>query len=83
GPAEAQITVTSAHVGGGVGCNGTPRPHVGLAALAARHTGRPGTVALPRRDLPAVGGHRAPTLHRVRLGADPDGILLSVEHTAL
>ncbi|MYW59773.1 MULTISPECIES: xanthine dehydrogenase family protein molybdopterin-binding subunit [unclassified Streptomyces] len=83
GLAEDRITVTSAHVGGGFGSKGTPRPHVVLAALAARHTGRPVTLALPRRDLPAAVGHRAPTLHRVRLGADPDGILLSVEHTAL
>ncbi|CAM5561914.1 MULTISPECIES: xanthine dehydrogenase family protein molybdopterin-binding subunit [Streptomyces] len=80
---EERVTVTSAHVGGGFGSKGTPRPHVVLAALAARHTGRPVTLALPRRDLPASVGHRAPTLHRVRLGADSDGRLLSVEHTAL
>ncbi|MFD4987709.1 xanthine dehydrogenase family protein molybdopterin-binding subunit [Streptomyces sp. NPDC058374] len=80
---EEQITVTSEHVGGGFGSKGTPRPHVVLAALAARHTGRPVTLALPRRDLPASVGHRAPTLHRVRLGAQEDGTLLSVEHTAL
>jgi xanthine dehydrogenase YagR molybdenum-binding subunit len=77
---EERITVVAEHVGGGFGSKGTPRPDVVLAAMAARHTGRPVTVALPRRFLPAVVGHRAPTLHRVRLGAGADGRLLSVVH---
>nr|BBJ55740.1 hypothetical protein SAVMC3_83690 [Streptomyces avermitilis] len=57
---EDRVTVVAEHVGGGFGCKGTPRPHVVLAAMAARETGRPVTVALPRRFLPAVVGHRAP-----------------------
>ncbi|MET9887781.1 xanthine dehydrogenase family protein molybdopterin-binding subunit [Streptomyces sp. NPDC006430] len=77
---EEQITVVSEHVGGGFGCKGTPRPHVVLAAMAARHTGRPVKLALPRRHLPTTVGHRAPTLHRVRLGARPDGTLTSLSH---
>lgn len=77
---EDGVTVVSEHVGGGFGCKGTPRPHVVLAAMAARHTGRPVTLALPRRHLPAVVGHRAPTLHRVRLGARPDGTLTALSH---
>jgi xanthine dehydrogenase YagR molybdenum-binding subunit len=80
GLSEEQVTVVSLHVGGGFGSKGTPRPHVVLAALAARHTGRPVTLALPRRQMPAAVGHRAPTLHRVRLGADRDGRLVSVGH---
>ncbi|MFI7387731.1 xanthine dehydrogenase family protein molybdopterin-binding subunit [Streptomyces sp. NPDC049813] len=78
-PAD-RVTVVSEHVGGGFGSKGTPRPHVVLAAMAALVTGRPVKLALPRRQLPAVVGHRAPTLHRVRLGAEPDGTLLSVVH---
>jgi xanthine dehydrogenase YagR molybdenum-binding subunit len=77
---EDRITVTAEHVGGGFGSKGTPRPDVVLAAMAARHTGRPVTLALPRRYLPAVVGHRAPTLHRLRLGADADGRLASLSH---
>ncbi|MFD7818476.1 xanthine dehydrogenase family protein molybdopterin-binding subunit [Streptomyces sp. NPDC059785] len=77
---EDHVTVVSEHVGGGFGSKGTPRPHVVLAAMAARETGRPVTVALPRRFLPGVVGHRAPTLHRVRLGATADGTLTSVIH---
>ncbi|MFJ3222443.1 xanthine dehydrogenase family protein molybdopterin-binding subunit [Streptomyces sp. NPDC086783] len=77
---EESVTVLSEHVGGGFGSKGTPRPHVVLAAMAARVTGRPVTLNLPRRRLPAVVGHRAPTLQRVRLGATAEGTLTSVLH---
>ncbi|MFG2512247.1 xanthine dehydrogenase family protein molybdopterin-binding subunit [Streptomyces sp. NPDC048584] len=77
---EDRITVDTRHVGGGFGSKGTPRPDVVLAAMAARETGRPVTVALPRRQLAAVVGHRAPTLHRLRLGAGPDGRLTALTH---
>ncbi|MFJ8651690.1 xanthine dehydrogenase family protein molybdopterin-binding subunit [Streptomyces rochei] len=77
---EDRITVFAEHVGGGFGSKGTPRPDVVLAATAARATGRPVTVALPRRFLPTVVGHRAPTLHRLRLGADADGRIASLTH---
>ncbi|KOV35507.1 xanthine dehydrogenase family protein molybdopterin-binding subunit [Streptomyces heliomycini] len=77
---EDRITVDTAHVGGGFGSKGTPRPDVVLAVMAARETGRPVTVALPRRHLPAVVGHRAPTLHRLRLAAGADGRLTGLTH---
>ncbi|MFD3546323.1 xanthine dehydrogenase family protein molybdopterin-binding subunit [Streptomyces sp. NPDC058655] len=77
---EDRVTVVSEHVGGGFGSKGTPRPHVVLAAMATRQTGRPVTLALPRRHLPAVVGHRAPSLHRIRLGARPDGTLTGLVH---
>ncbi|MEU3933804.1 xanthine dehydrogenase family protein molybdopterin-binding subunit [Streptomyces sp. NPDC029044] len=80
GLSKDRIVVTAEHVGGGFGSKGTPRPDVVLAAMAARETGRPVTVALPRRYLPAVVGHRAPTLHRLRLGADAQGRLASLTH---
>ncbi|MFE9907419.1 xanthine dehydrogenase family protein molybdopterin-binding subunit [Streptomyces clavifer] len=74
------ITVISEHVGGGFGSKGTPRPQVVLASMAARHTGRPVQLSLPRRYMAAVVGHRAPTVQRVRLGADREGVLASVSH---
>ncbi|MGW7610251.1 xanthine dehydrogenase family protein molybdopterin-binding subunit [Streptomyces sp. NPDC054766] len=77
---EGQITVMSEHVGGGFGSKGTPRPHVVLAVMAAMRTGRPVTVALPRRLMPALVGHRSPTLHRVRLGATEQGSLTTLIH---
>ncbi|MFI6345841.1 xanthine dehydrogenase family protein molybdopterin-binding subunit [Streptomyces sp. NPDC050560] len=79
---EKNVTVHAEHVGGGFGGKGTPRPHTVLAAMAARHTGRPVKLALARRDLPALTGHRSPVAHRVRLAAEPDGTLVSVLHEA-
>ncbi|MYY05722.1 MULTISPECIES: xanthine dehydrogenase family protein molybdopterin-binding subunit [unclassified Streptomyces] len=73
-----QVTAVSQHVGGGFGSKGTPRPQAVLAAMAALHTGRPVELALPRRQMPAVVGHRAPTVQRVRLGARPDGTLTAL-----
>ncbi|MCK7625524.1 xanthine dehydrogenase family protein molybdopterin-binding subunit [Streptomyces sp. RS10V-4] len=78
-----QVTVVSEHVGGGFGSKGTPRPHVVLAALAARYTGRPVKLAVPRRHMPAVVGHRTPTVQRVRLGAGPDGTITALAHETL
>ncbi|MFJ9738431.1 xanthine dehydrogenase family protein molybdopterin-binding subunit [Streptomyces sp. NPDC101166] len=80
GLTEDRITVVAEHVGGGFGSKGTPRPDVVLAVMAALRTGRPVTVALPRRFLPSTVGHRAPTVHRLRLGADADGRLTSLVH---
>ncbi|MEU6283243.1 xanthine dehydrogenase family protein molybdopterin-binding subunit [Streptomyces sp. NPDC047028] len=74
------VLVVGEHVGGGFGSKGTPRPDTVLAALAARHTGRPVTLAWPRRLMPTTVGHRAPTLHRLRLGARPDGTLTALLH---
>ncbi|MFF3394104.1 xanthine dehydrogenase family protein molybdopterin-binding subunit [Streptomyces sp. NPDC002669] len=78
-----QVTAVSEHVGGGFGSKGTPRPQAVLAAMAARHTGRPVKIALPRRQMAAAVGHRAPTVQRVRLGAGLDGILTAADHEVL
>ncbi|MEU9030978.1 xanthine dehydrogenase family protein molybdopterin-binding subunit [Streptomyces sp. NPDC048383] len=78
--AEDEVTVVSEHVGGGFGSKGTPRPHVVLAAMAARHYDRPVKLSLPRAHLPATVGHRAPTLHRIGLGARADGTLTALTH---
>ncbi|MFI0241078.1 xanthine dehydrogenase family protein molybdopterin-binding subunit [Streptomyces sp. NPDC016845] len=75
-----RITVISDHVGGGFGSKGTPRPQPVLAAMAAKVTGRPVKLALHRRQLAAVVGHRSPTLHRLRLAAEADGTLTTVVH---
>ncbi|TWV58754.1 xanthine dehydrogenase family protein molybdopterin-binding subunit [Streptomyces misionensis] len=77
---EDRVTVVSEHVGGGFGSKGTPRPDLVLAAMAALRTARPVTLAYPRRYLPTVVGHRAPTLHRLRLAAGPDGRLTALLH---
>ena len=75
-----QVTVISEHVGGGFGSKGTPRPNAILAALAARVVDRPVKLAVPRTQMPAVVGHRTPTIQRLRLAADADGALASISH---
>ncbi|MFG2890908.1 xanthine dehydrogenase family protein molybdopterin-binding subunit [Streptomyces sp. NPDC048248] len=77
---KGEITVISEHVGGGFGSKGTPRPQVVLAAMAARHTGRPVKLSLPRRHMSATVGHRAPTVQRVRIGASTDGVISALAH---
>jgi xanthine dehydrogenase YagR molybdenum-binding subunit len=74
------VRVISPHVGGGFGSKGTPRPHVILAAMAARVVGRPVKVAVTRRQMFALTGYRTPTIQRVRLGADRDGRLTAIAH---
>ena len=74
------VRVVNAHVGGGFGSKGTPRPNVVLAAMAARHVNRPVKLALTRQALFSLVGYRTPTVQRMRLGADPDGRLRSLSH---
>jgi xanthine dehydrogenase YagR molybdenum-binding subunit len=74
------VHVLSEHVGGGFGSKGTARPNAVLAAMAARHTGRPVRVALSRQMLFSLTGYRTPTIQRIRLAAEPDGTLLAVGH---
>ena len=74
------VRVVSAHVGGGFGSKGTPRPNVVLAAMAARHVDRPVKLALTRQAMFTLVGYRTPTVQRMRLGADPDGRLRSLSH---
>ncbi len=78
-----RVRVISTHVGGGFGSKGLPRPNVILAALAARELARPVRVVLTRRHLFSLVGFRTPTIQRVRLGADLDGRLHSIEHDAV
>jgi xanthine dehydrogenase YagR molybdenum-binding subunit len=75
-----QVHVIASHVGGGFGSKGTPRPHVVLAAMCARHVGRPVKLPLTRQQMFTLTGYRTPTIQRVRLGASEDGTLHSIVH---
>ncbi|MFD9903066.1 xanthine dehydrogenase family protein molybdopterin-binding subunit [Streptomyces sp. NPDC059063] len=73
------VRVRSDHVGGAFGSKLT-RPHQVLAAMAATVLQRPVRVALTRRQMFSLVGHRSPTAQRVRLGADSDGRLRVLDH---
>ncbi len=77
-----RVHVITEHVGGGFGSKGTARPNAVLAAMAARVTGRPVKVVLPRQAMFSMVGHRTPTVQRIRLGAGRDGVLTAIDHLA-
>ena len=58
-------------------------PHVTLAAMAARHVGRPVRLVLTRPQMFTSNGHREEQEQRVSLGADADGRLTAIRHQKL
>ena len=83
GVEPGQVRVIAEHVGGGFGSKGTPRPNAILAAMAARVVGQPVKCALTRQQMFAVVGHRAPSIQRVRLGAEQDGRITAIAHDVI
>ena len=75
-----QVRVISPHVGGGFGSKGTPRPHVVLAALCARHVQRAVKLDVTRQQMFTLTGYRTPTIQRLQLGAERDGTLTAIAH---
>src|SRR5207244_360880 len=55
-------------------------PPRALAPVAARHVGKSVTVVLPRKMMFQSVGHRPRSQQRVRLGATPEGKLVSIQH---
>ena len=81
GLAAEDVHVTAPFVGGGFGSKGVVHAPTVLAVMAARAVpGRPVKLALLRPQMCTLGGHRAPTIQRVRLGADAGGTLVAISH---
>ncbi|MFF8595621.1 xanthine dehydrogenase family protein molybdopterin-binding subunit [Streptomyces sp. NPDC015220] len=76
------VRVRSEHVGGGFGSKGV-RAHQVAAVMAATALQRPVRVVMTRRQMFSLTGYRSPTIQRVRLGADADGRLRALEHSAV
>jgi xanthine dehydrogenase YagR molybdenum-binding subunit len=83
GIAEAKVHIVSPFVGGGFGCKGFIWPHSILSAIAARQVGRPVKLNLTRQQMFSACGHRSETKQRLRIGADRDGRLASIDHDTL
>ncbi|MYZ48407.1 xanthine dehydrogenase family protein molybdopterin-binding subunit, partial [Propylenella binzhouense] len=77
---KEDIRVISPFVGGAFGSALRTWPHVALAALAARHVGRPVRLELTRRELYSMVGFRPHTVQRLRLGAERDGRLRAIAY---
>jgi xanthine dehydrogenase YagR molybdenum-binding subunit len=78
-----KVRVIVHYVGGSFGGKGNVWDNTILCAAAARAVGRPVQLALSREAVFRLVGGRAPTEQRVALGADPNGRLHAIIHTAL
>jgi xanthine dehydrogenase YagR molybdenum-binding subunit len=74
------VRVISPFVGGAFGSGLRCWPHVTLAALGAKVTGRPVKLMLTRREMYYGVGYRPHTVQRVAVGASSDGRLGAILH---
>ncbi|TCU78971.1 xanthine dehydrogenase YagR molybdenum-binding subunit [Bradyrhizobium sp. R2.2-H] len=83
GLSPEKVTVICPFIGGAFGTSLRTWPHVTLAAMAARHVGRPVKLVLTRKQMFFTTGHRPRTVQRIALGATADGKLISVVHEGM
>ncbi|SDT36555.1 xanthine dehydrogenase family protein molybdopterin-binding subunit [Actinoplanes derwentensis] len=76
------VRVVSPYLGGGFGQKNALQPHLGPLALAARRIGRPVRLELTRTQTFHQGSFRPRSRHRVRLGAQADGLIVAALHDA-
>src|SRR5438067_9819356 len=77
---QENVRVVSKFLGSGFGSKLWPWSHCPLAVAAARQLGKPVKVVVSRKMMFQTVGHRPRTQQRVRLGATPDGKLVSLQH---
>jgi xanthine dehydrogenase YagR molybdenum-binding subunit len=77
---KENVRVITKFVGSGFGSKLWPWTQCPLAAAAAKQLGKPVKLVLSRKMMFQTVGHRARTQQRVRLGATPDGKLISLQH---
>src|SRR2546423_3547898 len=80
GLSKENVRVITKFVGSGFGSKLWPWTHCALAVAAARQVGKQVKLVLSRKMMFQSVGHRARTQQRVRLGATPDGKLVSLQH---
>ena len=77
---EEKVRLDSPFIGGGFGAKLFVRADAVLAALAAKHVGRPVKVQLPRPMIANNTTHRGMTIQRIRIGTDGDGRITAIAH---
>src|SRR5438477_12286594 len=77
---KENVRVITKFVGSGFGSKLFPWTQCPLAAAAARQLGKPVKLVVSRKMMFQTVGHRARTQQRVRLGATPEGKLVSLQH---
>lgn len=78
-----QVKVISKFLGSGFGSKITPWPQSALAAALARKLNKPIKVVISRKMAFHAAGHRPRTQQRVRISADSQGKLTSIQHDYL
>jgi xanthine dehydrogenase YagR molybdenum-binding subunit len=76
------IHVISPFVGGAFGSRGSLTQRTAIVALAAKQVRRPLKLMTTRAQGFTIATYRAETRHHLRLGASPDGRLVSLRHEA-
>jgi xanthine dehydrogenase YagR molybdenum-binding subunit len=79
GEPKGNVEVISRFIGSGFGGKLFPWPHSAIAAAASRKLKRPVKLTLSRKMMFSNSGHRPNTQQRMRLGATPDGKLVSLQ----
>ena len=79
GVPKDNVRVISRFIGSGFGGKLSPWPNSILAATAARKLNRPVKVSVSRKQMFTSTGHRPLTEQRMRIGATPDGKLISLQ----
>src|SRR5207244_1858561 len=77
---KENVRVITKFLGSGFGGKLWPWIHCPLAAAAARQLGKPVKLVVSRKMMFQSVGHRPRIQQRVRLGATPDGKLVSLQH---
>jgi len=80
GVPNENVQIVMKYLGSGFGGKLWPWTHAPLAAAASRELNRPVKAVISRKMMFSNVGHRPRTQQRIRLGATPDGKLLSVHH---
>ena len=78
----ANVRVISPFVGGAFGSKGPSTPRSAIVALAARRLIRPVRCVVSRSQAYTTQPYRAPTRHRIQLGATRAGKLVALRHEA-
>jgi xanthine dehydrogenase YagR molybdenum-binding subunit len=79
GVPQENVEVISRFIGSGFGGKLFPWPHSAIAAAASYKLHRPVKLTLSRKMMFCDSGHRPRTQQRMRLGATPDGKLISLQ----
>ncbi|MBP2322971.1 xanthine dehydrogenase YagR molybdenum-binding subunit [Kibdelosporangium banguiense] len=81
-PSE-HVRVICPYVGGGFGAKGYVWPHLVLAAVAAKASGRAVKLVMTRAQMFSLSGHQPETSQTVTLGATADGKLTAIRHHSI